>query len=99
LHIEDNLRWGMTPEEARRQAMIKWGALSLQRMLTSLVPELVPLANTDIPSFHELRNVDGTFFRRGAALSYKDEMPEELHELFWAQPENALAMQRLGYYK
>jgi len=27
LHIEDNLRLGMTPEEARRQAMIKLGGI------------------------------------------------------------------------
>ena len=34
-----------------------------------------------------------------AALSHKDEMSQEVHELFWAQPQNALAMHRLGYYK
>src|SRR6266487_324829 len=27
MHIEDNLRLGMTPEEARRQAMIKLGGI------------------------------------------------------------------------
>src|ERR687888_201962 len=27
LHIEDNLRFGMTPEEARRQALIKLGGI------------------------------------------------------------------------
>src|SRR5437773_9920024 len=27
MHIEDNLRLGMTPEEARRQAMIKFGGV------------------------------------------------------------------------
>src|SRR6059036_3962282 len=27
MHIEDNLRSGMTPEEARRQAMIKLGGI------------------------------------------------------------------------
>ena len=27
LHIEDNLRLGMTPEEARREAMIKLGGI------------------------------------------------------------------------
>src|SRR5262245_28311473 len=27
LHIDDNLRLGMTPEEARRQAMIKLGGI------------------------------------------------------------------------
>src|SRR3989441_3829014 len=27
MHVEDNLRLGMTPEEARRQAMIKFGGI------------------------------------------------------------------------
>jgi predicted permease len=27
MHIEDNLRWGMTPEQARREAMIKLGGI------------------------------------------------------------------------
>ena len=27
MHVEDNLRLGMTPEEARRQAMIKLGGI------------------------------------------------------------------------
>jgi hypothetical protein len=37
------------------------------------------------------------FFRRGEAQSHRDEMPHELHDLFWAQPENATAMRLLGY--
>src|SRR6266498_2659465 len=31
MHIEDNLRLGMTPEEARRQAMIKLGGIESTR--------------------------------------------------------------------
>jgi len=31
MHIEDNLRMGMTPEEARRQAMIKLGGVELTK--------------------------------------------------------------------
>jgi macrolide transport system ATP-binding/permease protein len=27
LHVEDNLRGGMTPEEARRQALLKFGGV------------------------------------------------------------------------
>ena len=45
----------------------------------------------------DLHGVDPGFFRRDKTGSDKDEMPEELHELFWAQPENAAAMRRLGY--
>jgi putative ABC transport system permease protein len=33
LHIEDNIRSGMSPEEARRQALIKWGGLAQTKEL------------------------------------------------------------------
>lgn len=72
---------------------------SVTRAVSSLLPELVAKEDAGIPSFHELHRVDETFFRRGAAHSYRDEMSDELHELFWAQPENAAAMRRLGYGK
>ena len=71
---------------------------SVTRIVAGLVPELSP-TESDIPSFHELHSIDETFFRQGVAGSHRDEMPRELQELFWAQPENALAMQRLGYGK
>ena len=83
----------------RYEELIRDPRGSVTRTVASLLPEMVPRSDADIPSFHELRNLDGLFFRRGASLSYQDEMPQELNELFWAQPENALAMQRLGYYK
>jgi sulfotransferase family protein len=70
---------------------------SVERAVSSLLPELVPSADAVIPSFSELHSVDPLFFRRGAARSYRDEMPDELHELFWAQPENATAMRLLRY--
>ena len=70
---------------------------SVERAVSSLLPELVPIADAVIPSFSELREIDPLFFRRGVAHSHPDEMPEELHELFWAQPENATAMRLLRY--
>jgi len=70
---------------------------SVERAVSSLLPELVPSADAIIPSFSELHSVDPLFFRRGAARSHRDEMPDELHELFWAQPENATAMRLLRY--
>src|SRR5205809_3651705 len=36
MHVEDNLRLGMTPEEARRQAMIKLGGIDLHRCRVEL---------------------------------------------------------------
>ena len=49
------------------------------------------------PGFEELQTVNGRFFRRGEVGSYKDEMPDELHELFWQQPDHQEAMRLLGY--
>jgi Sulfotransferase domain len=49
-----------------------------------------------IPSFDELRRIDGGFFRRGVTGTYVDEMPEELHQLFWSRPENVTAMALLA---
>lgn len=83
----------------RYEELIRDPRGSFTRIVASLLPEMVPRSDVDIPSFHELRDLDGLFFRRGVSLSYLDEMPQELNELFWAQPGNALAMQRLGYYK
>ena len=45
----------------------------------------------------ERHRIDPDFFRRGVLRSHRDEMPDELHELFCAQEENAVAMRRLGY--
>lgn len=50
-----------------------------------------------IPRFEDLREVNSQFFRRGVVGSYKDEMPDELHEIFWEQPEHHEAMNLLGY--
>jgi hypothetical protein len=68
-----------------------------ERAVSSLLPGLVPIVDAHIPSFAELHDIDPEFFRRGATGSHTDEMPDELHELFWAQAENAAAMRWLGY--
>lgn len=67
------------------------------RAVSSLVPGLVPVVDPVIPGFEDLQGVDSAFFRRGVVSSYRDEMPDELHDLFWAQPENAAAMRALRY--
>ena len=45
-----------------------------------------------IPAMDELRRSDNLFFRRGRTGSHRDEMPSELHELFWSRPDNRAAM-------
>jgi len=64
---------------------------------SSLALHLVPIADAVVPCFEDLHRVDPTFFRRGAVGSHRDEMPDELHDVFRAQPENAAAMRALGY--
>jgi hypothetical protein len=70
---------------------------AVRRAVSSLVPGLVPNMDARIPSFGELHAIDGDFFRRGTVGSHRDEMPDDLRNLFHAQPENATAMQLLGY--
>ncbi|MBM2618840.1 sulfotransferase domain-containing protein [Actinoplanes sp. LDG1-06] len=45
-----------------------------------------------VPSFAELHAADPAFFRRGHTGTHRDEMPDDLHELFWSRPENTEAM-------
>jgi hypothetical protein len=68
-----------------------------ERVVTALVPDLRPLADARIPSFAELRQVDDRFFRRGLTGTYRDELPDDLHQLFWSRQDNAAAMELLGY--
>jgi hypothetical protein len=78
-----------SPETAVRRAVV---SLDL-----SLGLGLDPAGMAAIPAFAELHQVDGRFFRRGFTGTYRDEMPEELHQAFWAQPGNAAAMALLGW--
>jgi Sulfotransferase domain len=67
------------------------------RVMAAIAPDLRPLAGSRIPSFAELHRIDNGFFRRGRTSSHRDEMPAELHELFWSKPDNVAAMRLLGY--
>jgi len=49
-----------------------------------------------LPTFAELRKTSPAFFRVGRVGSHRDEMPEELEELFWSR--SAGAMRRHGYF-
>jgi len=61
------------------------------------LPYTLERKNEAAPTFDELRQVNDNFFRRGIVGSYRDEMPNELHDLFWAQPDHRAAMARLGF--
>jgi hypothetical protein len=54
------------------------------------------LPDARIPSFTELKRTDTRFSRRGKTGTHRDELPRELHELFWSQPDNRAAVELLG---
>ena len=57
-----------------------------------MAPTLTPLPDPSIPSLADLQKSDDGFFRRGRAGSHEDEMPADLHDLFWSRPDNRAAM-------
>jgi hypothetical protein len=67
--------------------------------MTGMLPELRPLHHVGIPSFAELQQIDNRFFGQGRIGTHRDELPDELHEIFWSWPDNARAMALLGYEK
>ena len=64
--------------------------------MAAVVPEVRPVDRAVGPDFAALREAVWRFFRRGVVVSYRDELPAELHELFWSRPGNAEAMALLG---
>ena len=70
---------------------------AVRRVTDALRLGLEPAVAAVIPSFAELHQVDSQFFRRGSTGTHRDELPEDLHQAFWAQPENAAAMALLGW--
>ncbi|MDB5438854.1 MAG: hypothetical protein JWM33_1281 [Caulobacteraceae bacterium] len=69
---------------------------TLEGTLRALGVEL-PERGGALPSFRELSARDPQFFRRGQAGSHCDEMPPDLHDLFWSCPDNVAAMSLAGY--
>jgi hypothetical protein len=70
---------------------------AVRRVAGALALGLEPAAAAVIPTFAELHRVDDRFFRRGFTGTYRDELPEDLQQAFWAQPGNAAAMALLGW--
>jgi sulfotransferase family protein len=88
---------------APRPAVLRYEELiadpmgSVRRVVADVLPELETVDGASVPSFEELRKLDGGFFRKGTTGTHRTELPAELHTLFWQQPENVAAMELLGY--
>jgi len=95
------LSW-LTPAAAHRpllrfEDLVADPATAVGRVITVVAPHLTPRPDAVVPSLDELRRTDDRFFRRGHTGTHRDELPDELHRLFWAQPDNVAAMRLLGY--
>jgi hypothetical protein len=81
----------------RYEDLIQDPRATVTSVIAALAPTLVLRPDAAIPSLDELRRHDDRFFRRGRTGSHHDEMPAELHRLFWSLPDNQAAMELLGY--
>ncbi|HEX6685575.1 MAG TPA: sulfotransferase domain-containing protein [Candidatus Limnocylindrales bacterium] len=81
----------------RYEDLVETPAETIDRAMALVAPSFDPDVHALIPTLADLREVDGKFFRRGRVGSYRDELPEDLHRLFWSRPDNAAAMELLGY--
>jgi hypothetical protein len=86
------------PVWVRFEDLIADPAHTVQTAVAAVAPDWRP-ANATIPSFKDLQAHDPAFFRAGRTGTYQSELPTDLHDLFWEQPENAEAMRRLGYQR
>lgn len=81
----------------RYEALAREPRTIVEQVVAALVPGLGPLEDAQIPSFADLQRADDRFFRRGLTATHRDELPDDLHQLFWSRPDNVAAMQLLGY--
>jgi hypothetical protein len=72
---------------------------TVRAAVTATASGLRPIDGPQIPAFDELRSHDPSFFRAGTTGRYRTELPPDLHDLFWKQPMNVIAMGHLGYQR
>ena len=81
----------------RYEDLVRDPRAAVEPIVAALTPGRPVLPDARIPSFAELQRADPRFFRRGLTGTHRDELPGELHELFWSQADNRAAMELLGY--
>ncbi|BCJ47789.1 sulfotransferase [Actinoplanes ianthinogenes] len=80
----------------RYEDLIRDPRAALTPIIATVAPSLARRPDATVPSLDELRGHDDRFFRRGRTGSHRDELPGELHRLFWSRPDNRAAMALLG---
>jgi hypothetical protein len=83
----------------RYEDLIRDPHAAVTPIIATVAPEFGARAEAAVPSLDELRGHDDLFFRRGRTGSHSDELPPELHQLFWSRIDNQAAMALLGYPK
>ncbi len=81
----------------RYEELISDPRAAVTSTIATVAPTLGLRPEGAVPSLDELKGHDELFFRRGRIGSHRDELPTELHQLFWSRPENQEAMALLGY--
>jgi len=81
----------------RYEDLIAAPEAAVTSVVSTLAPALTPRPVPEIPTLATLKESDPAFFRRGRVGSHDDELPPDLHALFWSVPANRDAMALLGY--
>jgi hypothetical protein len=75
---------------------IREPALAVWRAVVHFIPDISPKPMCDgIPGFDDLHARSPHFFRSGKVGQWQEEMPDELHDLFWEH--HGEAMDLVGY--
>jgi hypothetical protein len=67
----------------------------IEEALSSLAIDVPRQESTPLPSFADLQVLMPQFFRKGQTGSWRDEMSDDLHNLFWRH--HGSVMERMGY--
>lgn len=85
------------PTWVRFEDLIADPQAAVKTTVDAVAPDLAPTDDPELPAFGELREREPAFFRTGRPGAHRTELPPDLHDLFWAQPDNAAAMRLNGY--
>jgi hypothetical protein len=95
------LSWTARPEPrpftVRFEDLLQDPKLWLTRALQGCGATIAIANDLEVPAFDSLHQKWPQFFRRGTAATWRDDMSDDLHELFWRH--HARAMEISGYPK